>query len=154
MSFFALFSFFLGLNAFDADVWLSSISSRSKCNFFIQKECLHIYGEISCKFWWSVVVFATQLYCSVMQRLWIIFNLFVNFNFDLILNYPVWNFDHLSRMNGYLPSQPSYEGLCCLLLGIKWFNSIFGRPYYRSSLWYSVSSVVFCLSVCLSVCRL
>jgi len=55
MSFFALFSFFLGLNAFDADVWLSSISSRSKCNFFIQKECLHIYGEISCKFWWSVV---------------------------------------------------------------------------------------------------
>ena len=28
-------------------------------------------------------------------------------------------------------------------------DSIFGRPYYRSSLWYSGSSV--CLSVCLSV---
>ena len=30
------------------------------------------------------------------------------------------------------------------------FEHIFGRPYYRSSLWYSISSVCR-LSVCLSV---
>jgi len=30
------------------------------------------------------------------------------------------------------------------------YKSVFGRPYYRSSLWYSVSSVCR-LSVCLSV---
>ena len=40
----------------------------------------------------------------------------------------------------------------CTLFGCS-FRSFFGRPYYRSSLWYSISSV--CLSVCLSVvCRL
>ena len=29
-------------------------------------------------------------------------------------------------------------------------EKVFGRPYYRSSLWYSVSSVVCLSSVCLS----
>jgi len=41
--------------------------------------------------------------------------------------------------------------------GINWSlllqrHTVFGRPYYRSCLWYTVSSVF--LYVCLSVCRL
>jgi len=34
-------------------------------------------------------------------------------------------------------------------LGLITLEALFGRPYYRSCLWYSVSFV--CLSVCLSV---
>jgi len=36
------------------------------------------------------------------------------------------------------------------IVGLTENNLLFGRPYYRSSLWYSVSSVCL-LSVCLSV---
>jgi len=31
-------------------------------------------------------------------------------------------------------------------------STVFGRPYYRSSLWYSVSSVVVCLSSSVTFC--
>ena len=54
----------------------------------------------------------------------------------------VWN--SLPVLSVFQVSLPSNDLFSSLVL------AFFGRPYYRSSLWYSVSAVV-CLSVCLSV---